>query len=144
MGITLTCLLPGGGWAESVRLSPPLAEVEVRLDTGGSALIRKPFLSFPDGERAGQLESWSGVLGGRCQRAGQDPRRSTAGEWGLPLGLWCCSDTDQRVALRSCPRHRKEARQRLPPVSWPSPVPSPPFPQNWSLGPELNPDTMCN
>lgn len=57
VGVTLTCLLPGGGRAESVRLSPPLADVEVRLDTGGSALIRKPLLSFPDGERAGQLES---------------------------------------------------------------------------------------
>lgn len=49
VGSTLTCLLPGGGRAESV-LSPPLAEVEVHLDTGGSALIRKPSLSSPDGE----------------------------------------------------------------------------------------------
>lgn len=50
VGSTLTCLLPSGARDESVRLSPPLAEVEVRLDTGGSALIRKPFLSSPDGE----------------------------------------------------------------------------------------------
>lgn len=45
-------------------------------------------------------------------------------EWDLRVGLWCCSDTDQQVAVRTCLRHRKEAHPAPPPglLAQPSPL----------------------